>query len=697
MYSRQFTQYILGLVFLVSSSFALSNTEFTYNVIDGGIVVTGCVDECSSDLVIPEEIDGLTVIGIGSSAFENLAIESLILPDSLEAIDSYAFRFNSLTSISIPNNLSNISVSVFSYNKLTSLVIPNNVISIGIAAFSENELTELVLGQGLESIGSYAFADNELTTISIPNNLTSIGEGAFRYNQLTSLNIPDNVTSIGYEAFASNQITSLQLSENLEYVGLSAFRENLITQVTIPNNFTHIPNGIFSQNQLTSLIIPDSVATIDGWSIDQNQLTNLTFGVGIETIESNAFFQHGAINTVRFYGDRPQIMENAFYSQYIYYCSETQGWPGAPIGGVTPQLDDVCDTSMAGLLDTDNDGVIDSEDAFPFDSSETIDTDLDGIGNIADWDDDNDGSHDIHDEAPLDETIGGLDFTYEIYNNEIMINGCSVICPTEITIPEMIGSYSVTVIGDDAFRDAGINSISLPNTITEIRPGAFSGNPGQSSSGFRYLILSDRVAILGCTLSCPSELIIPETIMSYPVTIVESNSFEYSQINAVQLPSSLEVIADGAFYDNQITNLIIPSNIEIIGSGAFEYNPLTNVSFLGNLPDEIGEYVFSGNDTLGHNIFYCSGATGWPGDTFEGVSAQEDESCNIINDQSGITHYSTFDIDQNGSFDALTDGLILLRYAFGLTGDNLINGVISPDANRTSAADIEAYIESHMP
>jgi hypothetical protein len=56
-----------------------------------------------------------------------------------------------------------------------------------------------------------------------------------------------------------------------------------------------------------------------------------------------------------------------------------------------------------------------------------------------------------------------------------------------------------------------------------------------------------------------------------------------------------------------------------------------------------------------------------------------------------------FDIDQNGSFDALTDGLILLRYAFGLTGDNLINGVISPDANRTSAADIEAYIESHMP
>jgi len=55
------------------------------------------------------------------------------------------------------------------------------------------------------------------------------------------------------------------------------------------------------------------------------------------------------------------------------------------------------------------------------------------------------------------------------------------------------------------------------------------------------------------------------------------------------------------------------------------------------------------------------------------------------------------DIDSDGTFGALTDGLILLRYFFGLRGDSLISGVISPNANRTSAADIEAYIESHMP
>ena len=44
--------------------------------------------------------------------------------------------------------------------------------------------------------------------------------------------------------------------------------------------------------------------------------------------------------------------------------------------------------------DSDLDGVIDSEDAFPFDPAEWIDTDGDGIGNNRDQDDDNDGFFD---------------------------------------------------------------------------------------------------------------------------------------------------------------------------------------------------------------------------------------------------------------------------------------------------------------
>lgn len=60
--------------------------------------------------------------------------------------------------------------------------------------------------------------------------------------------------------------------------------------------------------------------------------------------------------------------------------------------------------SEPGTLDSDGDGVPDSEDAFPQDASETLDSDGDGIGNNADTDDDSDGVPDVDDAFPFDPT-----------------------------------------------------------------------------------------------------------------------------------------------------------------------------------------------------------------------------------------------------------------------------------------------------
>jgi len=51
--------------------------------------------------------------------------------------------------------------------------------------------------------------------------------------------------------------------------------------------------------------------------------------------------------------------------------------------------------------DTDGDGVGDNSDAFPNDPNETVDTDGDGIGDNADLDDDGDGVPDVDDDFPL--------------------------------------------------------------------------------------------------------------------------------------------------------------------------------------------------------------------------------------------------------------------------------------------------------
>jgi hypothetical protein len=56
--------------------------------------------------------------------------------------------------------------------------------------------------------------------------------------------------------------------------------------------------------------------------------------------------------------------------------------------------------------DRDGDGVLNENDAFPDDASETVDTDSDGTGNNADTDDDNDNYSDVVEVAegtdPLD-------------------------------------------------------------------------------------------------------------------------------------------------------------------------------------------------------------------------------------------------------------------------------------------------------
>ena len=55
------------------------------------------------------------------------------------------------------------------------------------------------------------------------------------------------------------------------------------------------------------------------------------------------------------------------------------------------------------------------------------------------------------------------------------------------------------------------------------------------------------------------------------------------------------------------------------------------------------------------------------------------------------------DIDNDGEVDALTDGLLLLRYLFGLEGESLVNGAVSYEGTRVSIEEIQEHLQKHMP
>ena len=61
-----------------------------------------------------------------------------------------------------------------------------------------------------------------------------------------------------------------------------------------------------------------------------------------------------------------------------------------------------------------------------------------------------------------------------------------------------------------------------------------------------------------------------------------------------------------------------------------------------------------------------------------------------------VDAYAISDIDGSGEVDALTDGLILLRYLFELRGEALIGSAVAENASRASSSDIEQYIIGHM-
>ena len=58
---------------------------------------------------------------------------------------------------------------------------------------------------------------------------------------------------------------------------------------------------------------------------------------------------------------------------------------------------------------------------------------------------------------------------------------------------------------------------------------------------------------------------------------------------------------------------------------------------------------------------------------------------------------SQLDIDGDGESKALTDGLLLIRYLFGFTGDSLTGGAVGEGAARSTSEEIEAYISERLP
>ena len=273
-----------GHMYALKNGFTDEACLLTNELGDGTLEITKYVGN-SATCVIPSEIDGKKVTGIGYNAFNGRTeLTSITIPDGVTCIGNSAFSdCTSLETVTIPNSVTHIYPRAF-YNctSLKEVTIPASVTVIRDEAFGyyydidssetkkadgfkinyvnntrghwyaiKNGFTDGAcfvvneLGDGTVEITGYA--GNSATCV-IPDEIdgkkvTKIGENAFRdRTELTSVTIPDSVKYIFDRAFSN--CTSLET-------------------VTIPNSVTDIYSGAFYNcTSLKEVTIPASVTDI---------------------------------------------------------------------------------------------------------------------------------------------------------------------------------------------------------------------------------------------------------------------------------------------------------------------------------------------------------------------------------------------------------------------------------------------------
>ena len=177
-----------------------------------GIRITGYNGFESERVVVPKEIDGVSVTSIGEKAFMNASFHELILPQTIQSIGSKAFSgCNNLKHIDLPTGLTHVGEYCFEYSGLVEIALPDALSNIpgGCFYWCEN-LTQVKFGENTKTINGYAFSlCRQLKNLSLPETVTEIKSSSLSGTSISQLIIPANANEVSYDILSSYAHTAL--------------------------------------------------------------------------------------------------------------------------------------------------------------------------------------------------------------------------------------------------------------------------------------------------------------------------------------------------------------------------------------------------------------------------------------------------------------------------------------------------------
>ena len=439
----------------------------------------------------------------------------------VKKIDKFGFLLSNLEDVYISNELCEISGGAFTSNLLNSIYIPANVKTINIGGFMGSLNIESIIVDSNNTV--YDSRDNCNAIIETATNILIAG--------CKNTIIPNSVTSIGQGAFYQiYDLTNIIIPNSVEYIGDDAFYGCIFLEsITIPNSIKEIGESTFNG------CIFEEECFINNSNLDA-QANNYWGGNIIPPGYVDIYDRLGIMNNqLMFCG---KYNENIIIPNTVTSIGDNvfHGYFWIKNISIPNTVTSIGQNAFAGCSNL---------------TGITIPASVTSINN----------------------------YTFSCGKNfiNIVVDSNNAVYDSRDNCNAIIETATNTLI-------AGCNNTVIPNSVTSISEGAFTG------------------------CSSLTSIIIPNS-----VTAINNYTFgNCSRLKNVTIGNSVTLIDDQAFvYCTNLNSITIPSSVTTMNNSVFlGCASLTNITCLGTTAPTINSYTFSSINTNG-TLTVPSGSTGY--------------------------------------------------------------------------------------